>query len=110
MLNLKERIMATTEEQAAFVARCVDPFADAEKACAGARHAIAVLVPLIKEGQQLGLAGSLQANRMACDLRSAAGFVSRAESIVFSIHGEGTTLAQDKGVDVPQPRDGGGHR
>lgn len=102
--------MATTEQQTAFVAECVKPFAEAEAALAEARRKVAALVPLMKEGHDLGLAGLLQTARMASDLRSAVGFISRAESIVFSIHGEGTELAEAKGVDVPQPLDGGGHR
>ena len=102
--------MATTEEMQEFVERGAALFAEAEYKIANAERAVKELVPLMKEGRELGFAGYLQSSRMAADLRSAYGKVAEAESLVFAIHAEGTKLAQDQGVDVPQPADGGGNR
>lgn len=110
MLDLKGKSMADEETMRTFVEKAAAKFAEAEKKLEAARKAVMGLVGLMKEGSELGLAGYLQSSRMACDLRVAVGLVSRAESVVFAIHGEGTQLAQDKGVDLPAPRDGGGHR
>lgn len=98
--------MATREEQAAFVERCVPKFAEAEKKGGEYYNAILDLVPLMKEGQALGLAGFLQASRMKNDLRAAAGGAANTLATIFAIHGEGTQLAQDLGVDVPHTEDG----
>lgn len=102
--------MANEPEMAAFVEKAAAQFAEAEKKADQAYKAVLDLAPLMKEGADLGLAGYLQSSRMKNDLRAAAGDIAHGLAIVFAVHGEGTQLAQDLGVDLPQPRDGGGHR
>jgi hypothetical protein len=102
--------MANEPEMAAFVEKAAAKFADAEKKCETAYKAVLALAPLMAEGAGLGLAGYLQSSRMKQDLRVAGGDIAHGLAIVFSVHGEGTQLAQDKNVDLPQVLDGGGHR
>lgn len=110
MLDTREKQMANEPEMAAFVEKAAAKFADAEKKCETAYKAVLDLAPLMKEGADLGLAGYLQSSRMKQDLRVAGGDIAHGLAIVFAVHGEGTHLAQDKGVDLPQVMDGGGHR
>lgn len=102
--------MATDEEMRAFVVKAAELFDEAEVRASHAYNAVLALAPLMKEGRGLGLAGYLQSSRMKNDLRFSAGKIADALAVVFAIHMEGTELAKDKGVDLPQPRDGGGHR
>lgn len=97
-------------EMSDYVAKAADLFADAEEKANLAYNAALGLVPLMKEGRDLGLAGYLQSSHMKNELRTAAGRIADGLSIIFAVHLEGTELAQDKGVDLPQPRDGGGGR
>lgn len=102
--------MANEPEMAAFVEKAAAKFAAAEDKCKAAYKAVEALAPLMGQGHDLGLAGYLQSSRMRADLLVAAGDIAHGLSIVFAVHGEGTQLAQEKNVDLPQPRDGGGHR
>ena len=94
-------------EMSEFVEVAAALFADAEHDLSVAAKSVKALVPLMREGEKLGLAGYLQSSRMACDLRAAYGVIAKAESIVFAIHAEGTKIAQDKGVDLPSIEGGG---
>ena len=97
-------------EMSEFVEKAAELFAEAETRANHAYNATLALVPLIKEGRDLGLAGYLQSSRMKNDMRTAAGKIADGLAIIFAVHAEGTKLAQDKGVDLPQPLDGGGNR
>lgn len=93
-----------------FVARAAAAFADAEHKSAEAYRAVLDLAPLMKEGRELGMAGYLESSHMKNQLRAAAGLIADGLAIVFEVHRHGTDIAQRIGVDLPQPRDGGGGR
>lgn len=109
-MDLKVTKMADEDAMRAFVEKAAAKFADAEKKLEAAHKAVSGLASLMKEGSELGLAGYLQSSRMKNDLLAAAGDAAAALATVFAIHGEGTQLAQAKGVDVPVIASGGGHR
>jgi hypothetical protein len=97
----------TVEE---YVAKAAAAFADAEEKVNAAYKAVQALPPLADEARELGLVGFLQSMRAKNDLRAAAGDVAGGLAKVFAVHREGTLIAQEKGVDLPAPRDGGGNR
>lgn len=99
--------MATMEE---FVERAAALFAEAEDKASAAYNATLELPHLMTEGRELGMAGYLESSHMKNQLRTAAGKIADGLAIIFEVHRHGTEIAQRIGVDLPQPRDGGGGR
>lgn len=85
-------------------------FAAAETKLESAAKKAEALQTIFDRGNALGMMGLLQANEMRAKARAAAGLVAQAEVIVAALHREATDIAVSKGVDVPQPRSGGGGR
>lgn len=94
----------------AFVVKAAAAFADAEEKVNAAYKAVMELPKLADEARDVGLLGYLQAMRCKNALRVAGGDVAAGLEGVFAVHREGTLVAEEKGVDLPQPRDGGGGR
>lgn len=93
-----------------FVANTAEKFADAEEAVNKAYNEAIKLAPLMKDAREVGLVGFLQSERAKNDLRNAAGKIAEGLAIIMAVHREGTLVAQEQGVDLPHPRDGGGGR
>ena len=91
-----------------FIAKAAEAFADAEEKANAAYKAASALPELADEARKLGLVGYLQANRAKNDLRAAAGDLAAGMAGIFAVHREGTLEAQEKGIDLPAPRSGGG--
>lgn len=102
--------MATEQEMKDFVERAAAKFADAEEKADKAYRAALDLAPLMNEGRELGMAGYLESSLLKNDIRMAAGSIARGLATIFDVHRRGTAIADKLGVDLPQPRDGGGGR
>ena len=87
-----------------FVAETAQKFAGAEDAVNAAYNAALKLPPLMKDAREVGLVGFLQSERAKNDLRAAAGKIADGLALILAVHREGTLVAQEKGVDLPQPR------
>lgn len=85
-------------------------FAEAEQRLEKAARKAAALQDIFVRANDAGMMGLLQTNEMRAKARAAAGLVAQAEVIVAALHREATDIAIRNGVDVPQPRSGGGGR
>lgn len=111
-----------------YLERSAEKFADAEAKILDAARAVKELVPLMKEGNELleehhsaemdaleekhGRApgGFLQSSAMGDELAAIYGVLRGERSRLLRLHGEGVDIMSAYGEELPQNRDGGGHR
>lgn len=86
----------------------VAAFEQAEVKLRQAQKEILDLIPIFEAGNGLGMMGTLQTKTIVADLKVAAGRAAGAEAMIWRLHTEATSIAQDNGVDPPQPLGGGG--
>jgi hypothetical protein len=100
----KEMTMAEMQEIVEDGAR---RFEAVEKKLDTAHRQLLALVKVFEDGNGAGMMGWLQTGRLVNELRSAAGDIGTALAKVYSVHAEGTKIAQEHNVDIPTTRDGG---
>lgn len=86
----------------------VDVMADAKAKLDASYRAIGKLDDIFEAGGNLGMAGALKVDLMRARLKVAQGHVATARAMMAELHIEGTKVAQENGVDPPQPQSGGG--
>jgi hypothetical protein len=92
----------TTEEA---VARGATLMADAERALLTAQKKLAALPAVFAAVEGIG---ALETMMLSAEARALAGDAASTELAVVSFHRALTTRAQELGIDLPQPRSGGG--
>lgn len=66
------------------------------------------MVKVIKDGRGASMVGALEAGELTGEAHSIAGMIGEAQKRFYLLHRRLTDIAIKNGVDVPQPRDGGG--
>ena len=89
----------TTQEA---VAQGAELFANAEEALAALAAALPKILATARDENHIGGIECIMLTAEAC------GDVNMALGIVATLHSRLTKLAQEKGVDIPAPRSGGG--
>ena len=87
------------------VAKIAEAYADAEAAAAKARKAFSGCSDAWDALQANGVIGYLETNKRRSRLRA---LVAQFEADLFALHADDTAKADEIGVDLPQPRSGGG--
>lgn len=68
------------------------------------------LVKTIDDGHAALMVGHLEGNQLRNEARAIAGDLANAAARLYRLHRHCTDIAMKHGVDVPQPRSGGGPR
>lgn len=104
-VHTKPESSVTMSEPQEIVAKIAGKYASAEKHLDLAIKALSSMSALYS---QVGAIGYLESEQRAATARVNAGLVANAQLAVANAHISDTARAQELGIDLPQPRSGGG--
>lgn len=86
----------------------VTAFEAAETRCRKAQEKTLALIPVFTDAMNATMMGSLETQQMIADAKAAAGLMAQGEAILWRLHRQATTIAQNNGVDIITPAGGPG--
>lgn len=69
---------------------------------------VSTLRKVFEDAHAAGMNGSLAAGRIDGEICAIMGLLGEVKRRLYTLHREGTDMADAHGVDIPQPRGGGG--
>lgn len=89
------------------VAAGVEAFEKAEVKCRQAQNRTLELIPIFQSANAEAMMGSLEMYEMIAKAKFAAGMMAQAEFLIWGLHRQATTIAQNNSVDIVTPAGGG---